>query len=142
MSVECSVQQGQEPCLPEGIAAIHQLVAATLKSSFKSHLPACHPLLRRNTGEAGVRQRHSSQGQSLGGTTSGVLASLLLLLFPKGDCHLNLAILKQPAVITAQSREDNHHFSYVYVYILCLLHCYFLCFLSPPHQACSLPLPK
>lgn len=47
LSVQCAVQQGQKPRLPEGVAAVHQLVAAALKSTFEAHLPAGHPLLRR-----------------------------------------------------------------------------------------------
>lgn len=87
LSVQGSVQQGQKPCLPEGVAAVHQLVAAALKSSFKSHLPARHPLLRETTGKAGVNQRYSNQDQSLG--HSGAPASL-------PSSPRATAILKQP----------------------------------------------
>ena len=45
LGVQRAVKQGQETRLPEGVAAVHQLVAAALKSTFKPHLPACHPLL-------------------------------------------------------------------------------------------------
>lgn len=41
-----SVQQRQESRLPEGVAAVHQLVAAALKASLEAHLPADHPALR------------------------------------------------------------------------------------------------
>ena len=54
LGVQCTVEQGQESRLPEGVAAVHQLVAAALKSTFKPHLPACHPLLS-------VRQRRERQ---------------------------------------------------------------------------------
>lgn len=50
LGVQRAVKQGQETRLPEGVAAVYQLVAAALKSTFKPHLPACHPLLS-------VRQR-------------------------------------------------------------------------------------
>lgn len=41
-----SVQQRQESRLPEGVTAVHQLVAAALEASLEAHLPADHPALR------------------------------------------------------------------------------------------------
>ena len=43
--VEGTVEQGQEAGLPEGVAAIHQLVAAALETALEAHLPAGHPVL-------------------------------------------------------------------------------------------------
>lgn len=41
-----SVEQRQESRLPEGVTAVHQLVAAALEASLEAHLPADHPALR------------------------------------------------------------------------------------------------
>lgn len=45
-SMECPMEQGQEPSLPKGVAPIHQLVAAALESALEAHLPPGHPALR------------------------------------------------------------------------------------------------
>ena len=61
------------------------------------------PIAEKGHGRGGYKPKtYSYKGHSLRGKMSGVLASLPLLPFPSGDCHLNLAILKQRAVITAQ----------------------------------------
>lgn len=103
-----SVQQGQKPCLPEGVAAVHQLVAAALKSSFKSHLPTRHPLLRETRGKVGVNQRYSNQGQSAG--QSGAPASL-----PSSPT----AILKQP--LPGEAKGFTVTFLYTHTHTYCSL---------------------
>lgn len=40
---EGSVEQRQEPGLPEGVAAVHQFIAAALEASLEAHLSADHP---------------------------------------------------------------------------------------------------
>lgn len=83
-----------------------------------SRLPACcsgpesllqtasaglSPIAEKGHGRGGCEPKtYSYKGHSLHGTMSGVLASHPLLPLPSGNCHLNLAILKQRAVITAQ----------------------------------------
>lgn len=43
--VQSTVEQGQEAGLPEGVAAVHQLVATALEAALEAHLPAGHPAL-------------------------------------------------------------------------------------------------
>lgn len=40
-----SVEERQQPRLPEGVAAVHQFVAAALEAAFEAHLSADHPPL-------------------------------------------------------------------------------------------------
>lgn len=63
LRVKGTVQQGQQPRLPEGVAAIHQLVAAALETALEVHLPPGHPVLH---GTAGFNTRSGFHHQDRG----------------------------------------------------------------------------
>lgn len=98
-----TVQQGKQSRLPEGVAAVHQLVAAALEAAFESHLPAGYPLLgRRYKGEEGGMSKRRKRQQEGTSSVSGAFSfSSAQSHRPRGAAW-KLTFSGQPTLVSAQ----------------------------------------
>lgn len=70
------MQQRQQSRLPEGVAAVHQLITAALETTFEAHLSADHPPLGTH-GQPGMKRlRKHARTVGRGGRAGGMLMGL------------------------------------------------------------------
>lgn len=125
LGVQRAVEEGQQPRLPEGVAAVHQLVAAALKPTFKPHLPARHPLLRKRQRERrlsakgdkassrGQRGRERSCLSASCAHSSGALASDLVPLRPQTSMEHVSPLFRGPSMDLCSSLTQSAAFPQV-----------------------------